>query len=197
MPVLIYSIQQGRNTYVEFEFKAWEIQELLLCLLGTTWIYMLSTNELFTSFYWFNIKNSNEPGNKSIQKFIILLMNKYVIAKIFADHKVVWKIINIFPRGLFLNVKKVCFGDRDKLVHPEISRGGYVTAYDGLALPNFMVHLPSQNYFIIDIDVEEELNERVNGGYLYDVGEKAKYLNNTMREVKLERSRVLLGADRI
>ena len=38
-----------------------------------------------------NIQNFNEPRKKSIQKFIILLMNKYVIAKIFADHKVVCK----------------------------------------------------------------------------------------------------------
>ena len=63
-----------------------------------------------------------------------------------------------------------------------------------MELPNFLVHLPSQNYFIMDIDVKEELNERVNGGYLDDVGDNARYFDNTMREVKLERSRVLLGA---
>ena len=50
------------------------------------------------------------------------------------------------------------FDDRDKRVHSEISCGGYVTAYDELVLPNFLVHLPSQNYVIMDIDVEEELN---------------------------------------
>ena len=96
-----------------------------------------------------------------------------------------------------LNKKTVFVGDEDKRVHYETSCGGYVTADDGLALPNFLVHLLSQNYVIIDIDVEEELNEMVNCGYLDDGGDNARYSDDTMREVKLERSRVFLGADGI
>ena len=96
-----------------------------------------------------------------------------------------------------LNRKTGFVGDEDKRVHSEISRGGYVTAYDELELPNFLVHLPSQNYVILDIDVEEELNERVNGGYFDDFGDNARYFDDKMREVKLESSRVLLGAERI
>ena len=92
---------------------------------------------------------------------------------------------------------QVFFGDRDKRVRSEISCGGYVTAYDELVLPNFLVHLPSQNYVIMDIDVEEELNERVNGGGLDDGGDNTRYFDDTMRVFKLESSRVLLGADGI
>ena len=47
-----------------------------------------------------------------------------------------------------------------------------------------MVHLPSQNGVIVEIDVEEELNERGNGGDLDDVGDNARYFDNTMREVE-------------
>ena len=35
---------------------------------------------------------------------------------------------------------------------------------------NYLVHLPSQNDVIVDIDVEEELNERVFGGDLLSYG---------------------------
>ena len=62
-----------------------------------------------------------------------------------------------------------------------------------MSLPNYLLHLPSKNDVIIDIDVEEELKERGNCGDLDDYGDDARYFNNTMREVKLERSRVLLG----
>ena len=56
-----------------------------------------------------------------------------------------------------------------------------------------MVHLPSQNGVIVEIDVEEALNERGDDGYLYYDGENAIYFDYTMREVGLERSNVLLG----
>ena len=102
-------------------------------------------------------------------------MNEYVIIKIFADHKVVWEKKNIFPHGFLLNRKTGFVGDGDKRVHSEISRGGYVTSDDELALPNFLVHLPSQNYVIMDINVEEGLNERVNCGDLDDGGDNARY----------------------
>ena len=49
----------------------------------------------------------------------------------------------------------------------------------------------------MDIDVEEELNERLNGEDFYDGGDGARYFYDTIREFKLERSRVLLGADGI
>ena len=75
-----------------------------------------------------------------------------------------------------LNRKTGFVGDGDKRVHYETSCGGYVTADDELALPNFLVHLPSQNYVIIDIDVEEDLNERVNCRDLDDGGDNARYL---------------------
>ena len=35
-----------------------------------------------------------------------------------------------------------------------------------MALPNYLVHLQNQNNITAEIDVEEELNERVNSGDL-------------------------------
>ena len=67
------------------------------------------------------------------------------------------------------------------MVHSEIFHGGYVTADDDMILPNYLVHLPSQNDLIVDIGVQEELNERVNGGDLYDVGGDARDFDDTMR----------------
>ena len=90
---------------------------------------------------------------------------------------------------------QVFVDDGDKRVHYEISCGGYVTAYDELALPNFLVNPPSHNYVIMEIDVEDELNDMVSRGYLHDGGYNVRYSDNTIREVKLERSHVLLGAD--
>ena len=59
------------------------------------------------------------------------------------------------------------------------------------------MHLPSHNYVIMDIYADEELNEMVNGGDLDDGGDNARYFDDSVREVKLERSRFLLGSDRI
>ena len=42
----------------------------------------------------------------------------------------------------------------------------------------------------MDIDMEEDLSEMVNGGDLYGDGDNARYFNNIMREVESERSRV-------
>ena len=39
--------------------------------------------------------------------------------------------------------------DGYKTVWSELSRGGYVAAYDEVALPNYLVHFPSQNDVII------------------------------------------------
>ena len=61
-------------------------------------------------------------------------------------------------------------GDGDKTVRSEISHGGYVTKYDNVELPNYLLRLPSYNYVIMDISVEEELNESVNDGYYGDAG---------------------------
>ena len=61
--------------------------------------------------------------------------------------------------------------DGDETVHSEISRGGYVTAYDEAALTNYLVQLPSQNDIIVYIDVEEELDDRGNGGNSDDDGD--------------------------
>ena len=52
----------------------------------------------------------------------------------------------------------------DETVRSEISYCDYVTADDEVALPNYLVHLPIQNDVIMVIAVEEELNERRNGG---------------------------------
>ena len=65
-------------------------------------------------------------------------------------------------------------GDGYKMVHYELSRGGYDTEDDEVALPNYLVHLPSQKYGIVDIDVVEELNYRGNDGYSDDVGDYAR-----------------------
>ena len=78
-----------------------------------------------------------------------------------------------------------------------ISHGGYVTSYDKVALPNYLVHLLSQNGVIMEMYAEEELNERVNGGDSDDDGDDARDFKNIMRDVKLERSRVLLVDDGI
>ena len=53
---------------------------------------------------------------------------------------------------------KTIDGDDTKRVLFEISRGGYFTEDDGVALTNYLMHLPSNNDFIVDIDVEYELN---------------------------------------
>ena len=63
---------------------------------------------------------------------------------------------------------------RDETVRSEISFGGNVTTNDGVALPNYLVHLPSHNDGIVDIDVVEELNYRGNDGYSDDVGDYAR-----------------------
>ena len=49
-------------------------------------------------------------------------------------------------------------GEGDKMVHSELSRGGCVTAYDNIALPHYLVHLPNQNDLVLDIEVEEDMN---------------------------------------
>ena len=43
------------------------------------------------------------------------------------------------------------------------------------------MHPPSQNNFIVDIGVEEELNERANGGDSDDDGDDSRYFDDTMR----------------
>ena len=44
-------------------------------------------------------------------------------------------------------------GDGDETVHSELFRVGYATAYDEVALPNYLVHLPSQNGVIVEIGI--------------------------------------------
>ena len=44
--------------------------------------------------------------------------------------------------------------DGDETVRSDISRGGYVTSDDKLELSNYLVHLPSQNDVIMEMDVE-------------------------------------------
>ena len=51
-------------------------------------------------------------------------------------------------------------GDRDEMIHSELSHDGYVTADDMVALPNYLVHLPSHNDITVEINVEEELTKK-------------------------------------
>ena len=88
-------------------------------------------------------------------------------------------------------------GDGDKTVRFEISRGGYVTEDEEVALPIYLVHPPSQNDVIMDIDAEEELNERGNYGYSDDNSENIREFGDTMKEFELERLCVLLVDDGI
>ena len=64
---------------------------MILCLSGMTLITLSSTDGWFTRCQNSNLTKSNESGNRYIQIFVKLLMNVYVIAKISADQKVVWK----------------------------------------------------------------------------------------------------------
>ena len=85
----------------------------------------------------------------------------------------------------------------DKTVCSGICCGGYVTADNQVAISNYLVHVPSQNDVILEIGVEEKLNERGNCGDSDDDGDYARNFGNTLREFKLERSRVLLRDDEI
>ena len=67
-------------------------------------------------------------------------------------------------------------------VHSDISCGGYITSDEEVVMPQYLVHLPSQNDVIIEMDVEEELNEMLNFGDLDYDGDKARDFDDTMRE---------------
>ena len=54
------------------------------------------------------------------------------------------------------------------------------------------MHFPSQNDAIVDIDVEEDLNERIIGGNSDGDCDYAREFGGTMREVELERWHVML-----
>ena len=56
------------------------------------------------------------------------------------------------------------------MVHSDLSCGGYVTSDDEVAVHNYLMHLPSHDDFMVDIDVEEELNVRGNGRVSDDDG---------------------------
>ena len=75
--------------------------------------------------------------------------------------------------------------DETKAVFSEPSHGSYVTSDDEVALPNYLVHLLSQNYIIVDIDVEEELNERVNVDNLDDDRDNERNFDDSIRGVEL------------
>ena len=68
-----------------------------------------------------------------------------------------------------------------------------------MELSNYLVNLPSQNGVIMDTDVGEEPNDIGNGEDSDDDddGDNARESDDTMKEVKLERLRFLLGYDRI
>ena len=62
-------------------------------------------------------------------------------------------------------------GYGDDTVFSELYYGVYVTADDGVALINYLMHPLSKNDTIVEIGVEEELNERENGRNLDDYGD--------------------------
>ena len=70
-----------------------------------------------------------------------------------------------------------------KLSAPGIFRGGYITDYYKVALPNYMVHLPNENDVVMEMDVDEELNDRGNGGDSDDDVENLRYFNDKMRRL--------------
>ena len=74
-------------------------------------------------------------------------------------------------------------GKKDKKVNSELSLCFYVTADDEVAMNNYLVHLPSQNDVIVDIDVNKEMNKRVNGRYFDVDGKDARDFDDTMWEV--------------
>ena len=57
----------------------------------------------------------------------------------------------------YLQMRKPSTSDNngDETVLSEIYRGGYVNADDEVELPNYLVHLPSHNDVITEMDVEE------------------------------------------
>ena len=88
-------------------------------------------------------------------------------------------------------------GDRYEIVCSELSLGGYVNADENVELPNYLVHLPSQNDFIMYIYLEDKINESGNSGDLDDDGDSTIDVDDIIKEVELERSHVLLGYDGI
>ena len=92
---------------------------------------------------------------------------------------------------------RVIQADVDETAHSVLSHGGYATAEDKVEMPNYLVQLQRQNDVIVDIDVQEELNQRGNGGDSDNVGDNARDFEDTMREIEWEKSRVLLGDDSI
>ena len=79
-------------------------------------------------------------------------------------------------------------GNDTETVFSETSCGGYVTADDEVELINYLVHLPSKSDFIVEIGLEEDLNERVNGGNSNYDGDDACEFDNSKRRVELEMS---------
>ena len=73
--------------------------------------------------------------------------------------------------------------DGYKTVLYEIYHGGYVTSDDKVAPSNYLVHLPSHNDVIVNIDVKEELNDMGNCGDSDDDSDDARNFDDTMKEV--------------
>ena len=88
-------------------------------------------------------------------------------------------------------------GEETKKVFSYPSHGGYVTSDDQVALSKKLVQLLSHNGVIVDIDVEEEMNERGDDRNQDGDGDDSQYFDESMREVELNRSLVFLGYDGI
>ena len=63
---------------------------------------------------------------------------------------------------------------QEKIVCYDISCGGCVTANDEVELTNYLMHFPSKNYLIMEMDVEDEMSERGDGGDSGDCGDDAR-----------------------
>ena len=68
-------------------------------------------------------------------------------------------------------------GDKTKMVFSEISWGGYVIEDDKVELPNYLLHLPSNN---------DAIAERWNDEKKYYKGDDGRDFNNLTSEVYLE-----------
>ena len=62
---------------------------------------------------------------------------------------------SLHMKHYYFNIRKTRARDSDetKTVFSETSRGGYVAADDEVSLPNYLVHLPSQNGVIVEIGI--------------------------------------------
>ena len=87
--------------------------------------------------------------------------------------------------------------DETETVFFQLYYVGYITEDYKVPLPSYLLNFPFQNDAILEIDDQEELNDRENGGYSYEDGDYAQFFDNTMRQFDFKRMNILLGVDSI